>query len=145
MRRPLAAALALVALAATAALAQPPGVAAPGAEREQAYVEALRREDPAIADRYVALRDARNAAIADVERASTRYSAGGDALRPVTLPQLRQARRRYAETSLALLDFLDARDRGTLTRLQDDVARLTRALDERGRGRAELEQLRRDN
>ena len=72
-----AAVVALLAMAPTRAGAQPPGVSAPGAEREQAYVDALRREDPQVAERYVALRDAQNLAIAELDRAQRRYNAGG--------------------------------------------------------------------
>src|SRR5207245_2513162 len=46
--------VALLAMAPTATVAQPPGVSAPGAEREQAYVDALRREDPPAAERHAA-------------------------------------------------------------------------------------------
>ena len=57
------------------------------------------------------------------------------------LPELREARRRFAETSLALMDFLDARDRQSITRLEADVERLKRSMDERGRERPELERM----
>ena len=57
----------------------------------------------------------------------------------MSLPALVQARRRYAETSLAVLDFLDARDRRAITRLQGTVERLTQGLAERAKNRAELE------
>jgi hypothetical protein len=146
MRRPavhasarLAAVLLLV-LVGSRADGQPP---APGsrAEREQGFVEALRREDPAQAERYTALRAAQEAAVADLERAQTRYNAGGPELRPVALPQLRQAQRKYVETSLALLDFLDAHDRRTLVELQQQIERMTRVRDERARSRAELERM----
>ena len=59
------------------ALAGPTAAQAPdpGAEetRERAYVDGLRREDPASADRYVALRDARAAAMTDLRRARERF------------------------------------------------------------------------
>src|SRR5262249_9723790 len=80
-------------------------------ERDRAFIEALRREDPAEAARYTELREARRAAIAEIQKVQTRYAAAGPELRPVMLPQLKDAQRRYAETSLAVLDFLDARDR----------------------------------
>ena len=139
-----AAVVALLAMAPTRAGAQPPGVSAPGAEREQAYVDALRREDPQVAERYVALRDAQNLAIAELDRAQRRYNTGGPALRPVALPQVQQARRKYAETTLALLDFLDARDRDSLAVLQNRIEELDRVRQERGRARAEMEQLLRE-
>jgi hypothetical protein len=134
----------LLALAPAAAPAQPPGVSAPGAEREQAYVDALRREDPQAAERYVALRDAQNLAIAELDRAQRRYNAGGPALRPVALPQVRQARRKYAETTLALLDFLDARDRDSIAALHERIEQLNRVRQERSQSRAEMEQLLRE-
>src|SRR5712691_776084 len=127
-----------------------PGVLAQGSgsdadnEREKAFVEALRREDPAGAERYVALRDARGQAIAELQRAQARYGAAGSELRPVVLRQLRDAQRRYAETSLALLDFLDARDRRALARYQEEIGRINRLLEEHARARAELEKLLRE-
>jgi len=110
-------------------------------ERERAFVEGLRREDPGEADRYVTLRDARNQAIDEVQKAQARYGAAGPELRGVFVQQLRDAQRRYAERSLALLDFLDARERRALSRYQEEIARINRVLEERARSRAELEKL----
>jgi hypothetical protein len=135
--------LLLLALAAPAA-AQPRDRAAEEAH-ERAYVDALRREDAAIADRYVALRDARAQAIADLRRAQERFNAMPPALRAGLVGEMRQAERAYAERSLALLDFLDARDRGTVARYEEEIGRLRRHLEERGATRAELEKLLRGN
>jgi hypothetical protein len=122
-------------------LAAAPALAQPG--DDTAFIDYLRRQDPAAAERFIALRDAREAAFADLQQASERYRAGGPALQPVSLPALQQARRRYAEASLALLDFLDARDRGVIAKLEADVERIKRTLEERARDRAALEKLRR--
>jgi hypothetical protein len=67
-----------------------------------AFVEALRREDPADTARYTELREARRAAIAELQK--TRYAAAGPELRPLMFAQLKDAQRRYAETSLAVLE-----------------------------------------
>jgi len=120
-------------LAATPALAQPGD--------DAGFIEYLRRQDPAAADRFVTLRNARDAALADYRQASERYSAGGPALRSVSLPALQQARRRYAEASLAVLDFLDERDRGVIAKLEADAARVKHLLEERARDRAELQRM----
>ena len=111
------------------------------AQDETAIVEYMRRLGPELAERYIALRDAQAAAVAELGRATERYNAGGPALRSVSLPALRQAKRRYAETSLALLEFLDARDRQVIGRLEADIERLKRGLDDRVRARAELEHM----
>jgi hypothetical protein len=108
---------------------------------DAAYVDSLRRQDPELAARFVALRDAQQAAIAALTRAQDRYNAGGPALRPVSLPELKQARRRYAETSLAVLDFLDARDREAIARLEANLERVKRTLEGRRGARPELEQM----
>ena len=123
-------------------LAQTSGGAGAVDERERAFVEGLRRDDPGDADRYVVLRDARNQAIAEVQKVQARYSAAGPELRAVFVKQLRDAQRQYAEASLALLDFLDARERRALTRYQEEIGRINRTLEERARSRAELEKLR---
>lgn len=112
-------------------------------ERDRAFVEALRRADPAEAARYTELRDARQAAIAELQKVQARYGAAGPELRPVILPQLKDAQRRYAETSLAVLDFLDARDRKALARYEEEVGRIKALLEEHARTRADLEKLRR--
>lgn len=131
----------------TVLLASPPGTVAQargdaGAdERERAFVEALRREDPVVAERYVALREAREQAIAELQRAEARYNAAGADLRPVFLRPLRQARRTYAERSLALLDFFDARDRQALASYQEEISRINGRLEERKRARADFERL----
>lgn len=132
-----------VLVAVPSALAQTSGGARAVDERERAFVEGLRREDPSDADRYVALRDARNQAIAEAQRVQARYSAAGPELRPVFVQQLRDAQRQYAEASLALLDFLDARERRALAGHLEEIGRINRTLEERARSRAELEKLRR--
>jgi hypothetical protein len=136
------------ALLAVLATSTPAGVAqerSPAAadERDRAFIEALRREDPADAARYTELRDAQRAAIAELQSVQTRYAAAGPDLRPVMLSQLKNAQRRYAETSLAVLDFLDARDRRALARYEEEIGRIKALLEEHTRTRADLEKLRR--
>ena len=111
--------------------------------RDRAFIEALRREDPDSAARYTDLQGARRAAIAELQKVQTRYAAAGPELRPVMLPQLKDAQRRYAETSLAVLDFLDARDRRALARYDEEIGRIKAVLEERTRARADLEKMRR--
>ena len=113
--------------------------------RERSYVDALRREGADVADRYIALRDARARAIVDLRRAQERFNAMPPALRPGLVGEVRQAERAYAERSLALLDFLDARDRGAIARYEEEIGRVRRYLEERGATRAELEKLLRGN
>lgn len=110
-------------------------------ERERQFVEALRREDLADAERWVALRDARGRALAELRQAEAQYAAAGTELRSIALPRLTQAQRTYAETSLAVLDFLDTRDHRALTGYQDAIKRINGFLEERQQTRAELERL----
>jgi hypothetical protein len=112
-------------------------------ERDRAFIEVLRREDPDTAARYTELREARRAAIAELQKVQTRYAAAGPELRPVMLPQLKNAQRRYAETSLAVLDFLDARDRRALARYEEEIGRIKALLEEHTRTRSDLEKMRR--
>jgi hypothetical protein len=113
----------------------------PDEERERAWLEALRREDPGSADRYVALRDARQEAIAEFERVEKLYAASAPEARALFVPQLRQARRKYAQTSLALLEFFDERDRRAQTNLEGELDRLKAVIEEHARTRAELEKI----
>lgn len=144
MRRPRAPLVLLLLALAGPAAAQPRDPATEEA-RERAYVDALRREDVAIADRYVGLRDARARAVADLRRARERFNAMPPALRAGLVGEMREAERAYAERSLALLDFLDERDRSTLARYEEEIGRLRRHVEERGATRAELEKLLRGN
>jgi len=133
--------LALVAILSAsvpAALAQAPAAEADD-ERERGFVEGLRREDPASAERYVALRDARRQAMAALQKAQSQYAAAGPELRPLVIRQLQDAQRQYAKTSIAFLDFLDARDRRFLARYQEEIGRINKVLEEHARARAELE------
>jgi hypothetical protein len=111
------------------------------AEREQAFIDELRRDDVAVADRYVALRDARALALADLRRVETQYNAGGSELRGLFTRSLVEARRKYAETSLALLDFFDDQDRRLAARYQNEIGRINAAIEERQKTRAEMEKL----
>jgi len=111
------------------------------AEREREFVEALRREDPAEADRFVALSDARAKAVAELRRAESQYNAAGSELRSAFTAPLRSAQRKYAEASLALLDFFDARDRRVLARYQQEIEHVRKLLEDRGKTRADLQKL----
>lgn len=88
------------------------------------------------------LRDARAAALAELRRAEAQYRGAGPELRAVFVRGLRQAQVKYAETSLALLDFHDARDRALMITYQEEIGRITGVLEQRQKTRAELEKLR---
>ena len=110
-------------------------------EGERKFVETLQRQDPSSAEQYMALRDARGKAITELQRAEAQYREAGAELRPISLPLLRQAQRRYAESSLALLDFLDARNRQALADYREEIDRINRILKEHEGMRAELRKL----
>jgi hypothetical protein len=108
---------------------------------DQSFVDNLRREDPAAADRYVALRDAREKALAELRKIETQATAIAPEARGLFARSLIQARKKYAETSLALMDFFDERDRATVQRYQDEIGKINAVLDERKKARADLEKL----
>jgi hypothetical protein len=106
--------------------------------REQAFIEVLRREDPASAERFITLRDAQQQALAELRRKEGQANAMPSSLRGSFIPQLKQARQTYVESQLKILDFLDERDRRLIVRLEADIAQLNRALEERRRSREDL-------
>lgn len=110
-------------------------------ERERQFVEALRREDPAEADRFVALSDARTQTVNELRRAEAQYNAAGPELRSAFAAPLRRAQHKYAEASLALLDFFDARERRALARYQEEIQRVQKSIEDRQRTRADLQKL----
>lgn len=127
-------------------LASPPGAAAQqdrgdGAAREQAFIENLRREDPASADRLIALRDAQQQAVAELRRRESQANAMPPGLRGSMLRQLKQAQRNYVDAEVKILDFLDERDRRVIARLQEDITQINQALEDRRRSRDELRRL----
>ena len=129
-----------------AVVASPPVAAAQparddGAAREQAFIENLRREDPASADRFIVLRKAQEQAIAELRRRESQVNAMPPGLRGSMLPQLKQAQRAYMDAQLKILDFLDERDRRVIARLQEDIAQINQSLEERRRSRDELKKL----
>jgi len=111
------------------------------AAREKAFIEALQREDPASAARFIALRDAQQKALAELQSTEGRANAAPPALRPSFLPQLKQARQKYVDSQLKILDFLDERDRGMVARLQEEIGRFNRELEGRQKSRDELKKL----
>ena len=111
------------------------------AAREQAFIDILRREDPASAERFIALRDAQQQALAELRHKEGQVNAMPLSLRGSFIPQLKQARRKYVESELKVLDFLDEHDRRTMLRLKEDLARLNQILEERQRSRDELKKL----
>jgi hypothetical protein len=106
-----------------------------GAAREKAFIEALRR------DRFIALRDAQQKALAELQSIESRANAVPPVLRPSFLPQLKQARQKYVDSQLKILDFLDERDRGIVARLQEEIGRFNRELEGRQKSRDELKKL----
>ena len=141
MRTPaLVAAIALVLVLPIPATAQ--SQSAPEAERDHAYLDALRREDAAAAERYVALRDARAGALADLRKAEAQYNAAGPGLQAAYLRPVGEARRKYADASLALLEFFDNRDRALIVRYEEEIRRIRALLEERQRTRADIDKLR---
>ena len=133
--------LSLAALALAVVLVAPPVLAqqppAPDPE-EQAFLDALRRSDPQGYERFTALRVERDRRQAEVQRLQQQLRGAGE-LRGVVLPQLRAARRRWADSAIALLDFLDERDRKALAEYQTAIAQITSILDQRRQARDELE------
>ena len=111
------------------------------AAREKAFIEALRREDPVSADRFIVLRDAQQKALAELQSTESRANAVPPVLRPSFLNQLKQARQKYVDSQLKILDFLDERDRGIVARLQEEIARFNRELEGRQKSRDELKKL----
>jgi hypothetical protein len=134
-----AVAAAAILVSAGGALAQTRGTS--DDDREQAFVDSLRREDPATAERYVALRDARGQALSEMRRVELQYNNAIPGVRGLFVNSLREARRRYAETSLALLEFFDARDKESVIRYQEEIGKINRLIEERKRTRAELEKM----
>jgi len=112
-----------------------------GAARERAFIETLRRESPASADRFIALRDAAQQALVELRRLEAQANAMPIGLRGPLLPQLKQAQRNYVDAQFKILDFLDERDRRIIANLQEEIAQFKRALDERQRSREELKKL----
>jgi hypothetical protein len=135
----IAVAAAAIFVSAGGALAQARGTS--DDDREQAFVDSLRREDPATAERYVALRDARAQALSEMRSVELQYNNAIPGVRGLFVNSLRQARRKYAETSLALLEFFDARDKESVVRYQEEIGKINRLIEERKRTRAELEKM----
>ena len=125
----------------TAPVANAQTAGAQETERERQFVEALRREDPAEADRFVALNDARTQAVNELRRDEGQYGAAGPELRSAFATSLRRAQHKYAEASIALLDFFDARERRVVARYQEEIQRVQKAIEDRQRTRAELQKL----
>ena len=137
-------AVVIVGFAATGAAAQPSTEPSSGTKSEtaaDAYGEMLRRTDAPAHARFVRLREARDSSHTELMRAQERYRAGGPELRAVSLPALRAARRKYAADELALLDFLDERDRKTLEQYRAAAEQINATLAQRARARQELEEL----
>jgi len=145
MLRPTTAAVVVAAaLVAAGAVAQSAADRRPTPRQDDAadaYGDALRRTDPDAHARYVRLREARDASLADLMRAQDRYRAAGPELRAVSLPQMRAARRKYAADALAFLDFLDERDRKALEEYRGAIEQINGLLEQRARAREELKDL----
>jgi hypothetical protein len=145
MLRPIIAAVVVVAaLVATSAGAQSAAERRPTGKQDDpadTYGEMLRRTDSDAHARYVRLRAARDASLAELNRAQDRYRSAGPELRAVSLPQMRAARKKYAADEIAFLDFLDERDRKTLEQYRAATEQINGLLEQRARAREELREL----
>jgi hypothetical protein len=143
--RPAAAMLAALLLGtAMAAGAQAPPAAREEADSARAFIEMLRRTDPAAAAQFTALREARDRSVVELRETQAQYAAAGPELRAAFIGKVRGAQRRYAEASLAILEFLDARDTKTLRDYQAAIAEITAMIENRRQTRAELQRMLRD-
>jgi hypothetical protein len=133
--------LLLIILAIAAAAAAQPRSADDDTARDQALVETLRAEDTALADRYIALRDERARALAALQKVEAQYNGIGPGLRQIYAAPYRDARRKYATASIALLDFFEARDRAIITRYQEEIGKINGFIEERRKTRAEYEKM----
>jgi hypothetical protein len=129
-----------------AILALPAAVSAQAARgdlaaREREFIETLRRENPASAERFIALRDASDQALAELRRREGQINAMPTDLRGPLLPPLKQAQRKYVDAQFKILDFLDERERRIIATLQEEAAQFKRAIEERQRSREELKKL----
>ena len=146
-RSTIAVAVAVVVVAAfvaTGAAAQPAAERPANTRQDDAadaFGEMLRRTDADAYARYVRLREARDASLAELRRAQDRYRVAGPELRALSLPQMRAARRKYAADELAFLDFLDERDRKTLEQYRGAIEQIDGLLEQRARAREELKDL----
>jgi hypothetical protein len=111
------------------------------AAREREFIETLRRENPASAERFIALRDASDQALAELRRREGQINAMPTDLRGPLLPPLKQAQRKYVDAQFKILDFLDERERRIIATLQEEAAQFKRAIEERQRSREELKKL----
>jgi hypothetical protein len=138
-----AAVLAVALLGPVPVVAQPAAEPRPAARQSDAdaFADMLRRTDPDAHARYVRLREAREASLEALMRAQDRYRSSGPELRSLALPSLRAARRQYGLDALALLDFLEERDRRALEQHRAAIEQINGILAERARARAELQDL----
>jgi hypothetical protein len=144
LRPTIAAVVVVAAFVATGAVAQPAADRRPTTRQDDAadaFGEMLRRTDPDAHARYVRLREARNASLAELNRAQDRYRSAGPELRAVSLPQMRAARKKYAVDEIAFLDFLDERDRKALEEYRGAIEQINGLLEQRARAREELKEL----
>jgi uncharacterized small protein (DUF1192 family) len=77
----------------------------------------------------------------DLQSTESRANAVPPALRPAFLPQPKQARQKYVDSQIKILDFLDERDRGIVACLQEEIGRFNRELEARQKSRDELKKL----
>jgi len=144
LRPTVAVVVAVAALVATSAGAQPAAERRSTGKQDDpadTYGEMLRRTDADAHARYVRLRAARDASLAELNRAQDRYRSAGPELRAVSLPQMRAARKKYAADEIAFLDFLDERDRKTLEQYRAATEQINGLLEQRARAREELREL----
>ncbi len=129
---------------AVATCAATPGVAQEtthAGEAVASFAERLRQTDPDAAKKFLALYDAKNRNFDEVKRVQKAVVAATGEEKNRLSQRFRTANKRYIESYLVYLDFLDDVDRKEIARHQGAIDTIKATMDRRRKGHQELEHL----
>lgn len=104
-----------------------------------AFAEALKGQDPAAYETFVKLRAERDKHIEELKRIQGEIKKASSEEKIRLYQQFRIARKKYAASYLAFIDFLDDRDKQVIVRYEAAIARVKAVMERRQKARDELQ------
>jgi glutamine synthetase adenylyltransferase len=108
-------------------------------EKVSSFAEALKRSDPDAYKRFSELSEARDKNLADLKKIQAEMKTATSEEKINLYQQFRIARKKYAQSYIAFIDFLDERDKKGIEKYQEAIKRLEGVLEKRKKAREELE------
>lgn len=121
------------------------GPAVAVADEGDAFENTLKQQDPAAHQTFIGLRAERDRSLEELKRVLGEYkAASSQEARTALSTKFNVARKKYADSYVAFIDFLDERDRKAIASYEAAIARIKGIIDKRQQARTDVLQALKD-